>query len=497
MWASRLSLKIEVQLADAIDLLVGSLRAGAGVLQSLETAVEESRYPLKPQLEEVLGRIRYGDAPQTVFRGLTARVPLETFRLFASALSVHGEVGGSLASTLASVGRVVRDRIELSRRIRSMTVQSRASILAVLVVTYFIGLLDVEDGPAADGSLPRHDVRRRLLLGLGDPARRRRLLVFRTQPAEILKDDRCNRSVWMLAGGLVAIESLWALRGVLLRSTSKVRIAEYLGLDEDATEWDDEGSRGLLGRWLALAGFRSRRAVEVFAACTILMILAGLVLVFVVSRSRLIETAILGLGNIPGAVGEIFVPVIRLRAVDRWSRSWALAPWSVVRSRRRQIIMEVERDLPLVLELLATLAESGLGFDAAIARIIDAQPATSPLTIELRNFQRETLTGRPRVESLRRLAKRLDVQSLTIFISAIVHAEQVGTGISDVLRRQADDVRDRRRDRALNLAQSLPVKLLFPLVMCFLPAIFVFTLGPVFLQFFQFAEAMLSRRSLR
>ncbi len=107
------------------------------------------------------------------------------------------------------------------------------------------------------------------------------------------------------------------------------------------------------------------------------------------------------------------------------------------------------------------------------------------------------MTGRPRVESLRRLAKRLDVQSLTIFISAIVHAEQVGSGISDVLRRQADDVRDRRRDRALNLAQSLPIKVLFPLVICFLPAIFVFTLGPVFVQFFQFAESILNRRLLQ
>jgi tight adherence protein C len=305
-----------------------------------------------------------------------------------------------------------------------------------------------------------------------------------------------QRLFWILGGGWGAIVGLWAVRGVLLRSMSKVRIAEYLGLDEESTEWDDEGSRGLLGRWLALAGFRSRRAVGIFAACTIFMILAGLVLVLVVSRSRLVETAIWGLGNVPGAVGEIFVPVVR-------SGPWILvaimgfAPWSVVRSRRRKIIMAVERDLPLVLELLATLAESGLGFDAAIARIIDAQPATSPLTVELRNFQRETLTGRPRVESLRRLAKRLDVQSLTIFISAIVHAEQVGTGVSEVLRRQADDVRDRRRDRALNLAQSLPVKLLFPLVICFLPAIFVFTLGPVFLQFFQFAEALLSRRSLR
>jgi tight adherence protein C len=89
------------------------------------------------------------------------------------------------------------------------------------------------------------------------------------------------------------------------------------------------------------------------------------------------------------------------------------------------------------------------------------------------------------------------VQSLTIFISAVVHAEQVGSGVSDVLRRQADDVRDRRRERALNLAQSLPVKLLFPLVICFLPAIFVFTLGPVFQQFFEFTEALLNRRSVR
>jgi tight adherence protein B len=141
MWAARLTLRIELQLADAIDLMVGSLRAGGGVLQSLEHALEESRYPLRPQLEEVLGRIRYGDDPQTVYRGLTARVPLEAFRLFASALSVHGEVGGSLAPTLASVGRIIRDRIELSRRIQSMTVQSRTSIIAVLGTTYFIGLL--------------------------------------------------------------------------------------------------------------------------------------------------------------------------------------------------------------------------------------------------------------------------------------------------------------------------------------------------------------------
>jgi Flp pilus assembly protein TadB len=139
--AVRKSLRIEMQLADAIDLMVASLHAGAGVLNCLETALEESRAPLKPQFAEVLGRIRYGDDPQAVYRGLMARVPLETFRLFASALAVHGEVGGSLAPTLATVGRIIRDRIELSRRIRSLTVQSRFSIAAIIGVTYFIGLV--------------------------------------------------------------------------------------------------------------------------------------------------------------------------------------------------------------------------------------------------------------------------------------------------------------------------------------------------------------------
>jgi Flp pilus assembly protein TadB len=144
---SRKSLLIEAQLGDAIDLMVGALRAGASVLNGMENAVRESKKPLRPQLEEVLGRIRFGEDPQQVFRALTKRVPLETFHLFASALSVHWEVGGSLAPTLASVGRAVRDRVEISRRLWSFTAQSRVSLVAVLLVTYFIGLVIWRNDP--------------------------------------------------------------------------------------------------------------------------------------------------------------------------------------------------------------------------------------------------------------------------------------------------------------------------------------------------------------
>ena len=139
--AVRQAARIETQLADAIDLMVAALRTGASIADALENAMHESRSPLLAQLEEVVGRIRFGDNPRTVYHGLTERVPLETFLLFASALSVQAETGGSLATTLASVGRTIRDRIEIARRIRSNSAQSEVSTLAVFFLTYFIAVL--------------------------------------------------------------------------------------------------------------------------------------------------------------------------------------------------------------------------------------------------------------------------------------------------------------------------------------------------------------------
>jgi tight adherence protein B len=138
---------IETQLADAIDLMVGGLRAGAGVLNTLDNAAREAQRPLQDQLHEAVGRIRLGDDAQDVFRQFAERVPLETFILFASALSIHWEVGGSLAPTLSTVGRTIRDRIELTRRIRSMSAQSRMSVIGVLIATYAIAVIMWSNDP--------------------------------------------------------------------------------------------------------------------------------------------------------------------------------------------------------------------------------------------------------------------------------------------------------------------------------------------------------------
>jgi tight adherence protein B len=132
---------IEAQLAAAIYLMVGSLRAGASLLAAFESALEEVGPPLRPYFQEVAGRIRLGDDPRGAVSALQVHVPIETFRLFATSLAVHWEVGGSLATTLSSVGQTVRDRIELSRRVRAQAVEAQASVAVVLVMAYLLGFL--------------------------------------------------------------------------------------------------------------------------------------------------------------------------------------------------------------------------------------------------------------------------------------------------------------------------------------------------------------------
>ncbi|MEZ6090010.1 MAG: type II secretion system F family protein [Pirellulaceae bacterium] len=139
--------RLERQLADAIDIMVGAVSAGAAVGPAIDAATAETDRPLKPYLQELSGRIRLGDDPASVFRSLADRVPLETFLLFSSSLAVHYEVGGRLAPTLATVGRTIRDRIEVTRRIQSNIAQSQFSTFAILGLIYLIAVIVWRNGP--------------------------------------------------------------------------------------------------------------------------------------------------------------------------------------------------------------------------------------------------------------------------------------------------------------------------------------------------------------
>ena len=139
--------KMESQLADCIDMLVASVQAGASLQSALDGAATDIGKPLGSELQEMVARLRLGDAAVDVFELLRQRVPVETFRLFCTTLSVNWEVGGGLAETLASIGQTIRDRMTTSRQIRTLSTQGRITTIAVLSITYFLAAMMWQSDP--------------------------------------------------------------------------------------------------------------------------------------------------------------------------------------------------------------------------------------------------------------------------------------------------------------------------------------------------------------
>lgn len=153
-----------------------------------------------------------------------------------------------------------------------------------------------------------------------------------------------------------------------------------------------------------------------------------------------------------------------------------LAPNVWLRSRADERRAEIRRELPDMLDMLTISVEAGLGFDAALAKYV--KNGTGPLSQEFSRALQEIQAGVTRRETLRRLGHRADVSDLTSFISAMVQADILGTSVAQVLRTQSAEMRLRRRQRAEEAAQKLPVKLVFPVVLCILPATIIAIMGP-------------------
>ena len=140
----------------------------------------------------------------------------------------------------------------------------------------------------------------------------------------------------------------------------------------------------------------------------------------------------------------------------------------------------VIKGLPDALDLVTTCVEAGLGLDGALARV--AEKSSGPLAGELTRMLREVAMGKMRREALTELADRIGVDELTSFVNAIIQAEQLGVGIAQVLRVQADQMRTRRRQRAEQAAHEAPIKMIFPLVLFIFPAFMLVILGPAVLR---------------
>ena len=136
----------------------------------------------------------------------------------------------------------------------------------------------------------------------------------------------------------------------------------------------------------------------------------------------------------------------------------------------------IQRELPDAIDLMTISVESGLAFDAAVQQV--ARNTEGPLADEFSRVLREMQIGQGRADALRGLAERTEVDDVKSFVTAMVQADSFGIPIANVLRIQSSEIRMKRRQRAEEQAQKVPVKITVPLIFCILPCLFIAVMGP-------------------
>ncbi len=195
---------------------------------------------------------------------------------------------------------------------------------------------------------------------------------------------------------------------------------------------------------------------------------------------RLLSMVLLtGVGFALALLGALTMPMFLLVPVGGLVLGY-LGPQMVVARRIKKRQKEILLALPSALDLLTISVEAGLSFDAALTRVTDKY--NNEFSRELTIMLNEVRLGRPRLEALDDVGKRCKVEELSNFIQAIIQSEQLGVGVANVLRIQSEEIRRKRRQRAEEQGQKAPLKMLFPMVGCIFPCLFIVLLGPAVIE---------------
>ncbi len=239
--------------------------------------------------------------------------------------------------------------------------------------------------------------------------------------------------------------------------------------------YGSDGDRSITHR-LSVAGFRGANAAALFIGARMLMSLgpALLVLVPAVLAGRPLGRTVL-LAAAVFLAGQLLANL-----------------WLSRRMRQRE--RQITRALPDALDLMVVCLESGLGLNATVQKVGDERSTVDDvLGAEFAEVSSDLRNGRPRADALRALGARNGSDDLKALVGIVVQSDKLGASMSKTLRTHADLLRTRRRQRAEEAARKLPIKVLFPLALCILPALFTVTLGPALIKLGELTTFMAKR----
>jgi tight adherence protein C len=293
----------------------------------------------------------------------------------------------------------------------------------------------------------------------------------------------------ILALALFGVGVALALRGILLprmEAAERVGQVHVYGYVSGSQKTDAESGDGLRALAVRVGNLLVNRYPERFNEDDIRRALtaAGMYqtepLAFLGARGLAavgMPFGFLVLGSMGGA-GGMLIPVALIAGLLGWR-----VPNIVLERRAKSRLVDIDRDMPELVDLLIVTVEAGVGFNASMQ--LAGGRITGPLGDELRLASQEQRMGLSTSESLSNMMQRVDTPSMRSFVRSILQGEQLGVSIGQILRNLASEMRKRRRAAAEERAQKAPVKLLFPLVFLIFPSLFIVLLYPALYEIVQ------------
>jgi tight adherence protein C len=282
-------------------------------------------------------------------------------------------------------------------------------------------------------------------------------LVVLLAGATMISVSRSRRSAQVLQGQLESAGISVSPHGAVTSFSERVVAPAISRFSIAAARITPAGLRNGVARRLVLAGGSGKWTAELFLAAQLAATIGAGVSGYVLGMNG--DKRILGPGWI--ALLAFVAYIFPIAALDRKAQS------------RQE---DIRRTLADTIDLLTISVEAGLAFDAALLHA--RRSMKGPLSDEIGRMLHEMQLGVRRTDAMRALSERTNVEELRSFVLAMVQADVFGVSIASVLRAQSQELRTKRRQRAEERAMKIPVKLLFPMIVCILPALLILVVGP-------------------